>query len=304
MKGEALGPMRVVELAQMRQNLEGHPDIEEAAELMNLAGNPTRLKLLYVLEKMNEPGVNDLAEVLGMPVAAVARHLAKLKAHGLVARRSDSHTIYYRLTDHTFNAELRERFFRPFWAVGSAVSAPDHQATETRRPEENAAIVAGQMPAAAQAARPQLRWEDAGEVIFPSRHLTRLILGLEGSDWANEFVPAESSATAAEVADEIVADAALEFRQTLEFLLVRLAKEYRLKGLKTVPISERKKFAANVAREIVLALPLSREIDTILQGLYCEFETVIAATGFSGPWGEYLPAAKGIILNLAAAGVE
>ena len=42
------------EMAQIRQNLEGTPDIEEAAELMNLAGNSTRLKLLYLLDNMKE----------------------------------------------------------------------------------------------------------------------------------------------------------------------------------------------------------------------------------------------------------
>ena len=52
MKGEAPS-MTQKEMAQIRQNLEGTPDIEEAAELMNLAGNSTRLKLLYLLENMN-----------------------------------------------------------------------------------------------------------------------------------------------------------------------------------------------------------------------------------------------------------
>ena len=111
MKGEAPN-MSSKEMAQIRQNLEGTPDIEEAAELMNLAGNSTRLKLLYLLENMKELCVCDLAEMLGVSVSAVSQHLAKLKAYGLVAPRRDAQTIYYRLTDHAFNAKLRDNFFK------------------------------------------------------------------------------------------------------------------------------------------------------------------------------------------------
>jgi DNA-binding transcriptional ArsR family regulator len=113
MKGEA-PTMTQKEMAQMRAQLEGTPDIEEAAELMNLAGNSTRLKLLYLLENMKELCVCDLAEMLGVSVSAVSQHLAKLKAYGLVAPRRDAQTIYYRLTDHQFNQKLRENFLRQF----------------------------------------------------------------------------------------------------------------------------------------------------------------------------------------------
>ena len=74
MKGEA-PTMSSKEMAQIRQNLEGTPDIEEAAELMNLAGNSTRLKLLYLLDNMKELCVCDLAEMLGVSVSAVSQHL-------------------------------------------------------------------------------------------------------------------------------------------------------------------------------------------------------------------------------------
>lgn len=113
MKGEA-PKMSSKEMAQVRQNLESAPDIEEAAELMNLAGNATRLKLLFLLEKASELGVSDLAGQLNISVSAVSQHLAKLKAYGLVAPRRAAQAIYYRLTDHTFNSKLRENFLGQF----------------------------------------------------------------------------------------------------------------------------------------------------------------------------------------------
>ncbi len=100
------------EISQIRQNLEVSPDLEEAANLLNLAGNATRLKLLYLLENMKELCVCDLAEMLGVSVSAVSQHLSKLRAYGLVAPRRDAQTIYYRLTDHQFNDKLRNNFFR------------------------------------------------------------------------------------------------------------------------------------------------------------------------------------------------
>jgi ArsR family transcriptional regulator, lead/cadmium/zinc/bismuth-responsive transcriptional repressor len=102
------------EIAAVRQRLESTPDIEETADLMNLAGNSTRLKLLYQLDNMSELCVCDLAEMLGVSVSAVSQHLSKLKAYGLVAPRRDAQTIYYRLTGHAFNNKLRDNFFKQF----------------------------------------------------------------------------------------------------------------------------------------------------------------------------------------------
>lgn len=125
--------MSAKEMAQIRKNLEGTPDIEEAAELMNLAGNSTRLKLLYLLENEQELRVGDLSEILGVSVSATSQHLAKLKAFGLVAPRRDAQTVYFRLTDHAFNSKMRDHFFGPIpycfpaWtrvATGGGVDRP------------------------------------------------------------------------------------------------------------------------------------------------------------------------------------
>lgn len=113
MRGEAPS-MSSKEMAQIKKNLEGIPAIEDCADLMSLAGNSTRLKLLYLLDNMKELCVCDLAEMLGVSVSAVSQHLAKLRAYGLVAPRRDAQTIYYRLTPSDFNGKLRENFFKQF----------------------------------------------------------------------------------------------------------------------------------------------------------------------------------------------
>lgn len=108
MKGQAQAAGKA---SDARNILDSSPDLETSADLLNLAGNSTRLKLLYLLENAKEMCVCDLAENLGVSVSAVSQHLAKLRAYQLVAPRRDAQTIYYRLTDHNFNDKLRQNFF-------------------------------------------------------------------------------------------------------------------------------------------------------------------------------------------------
>lgn len=111
MKAQVQKVQNVKEVSDIRSILDSSPDLDESAELLNLAGNSTRLKLLYLLENAKEMCVCDLAEMLGVSVSAVSQHLAKLRAYGLVAPRRDAQTIYYRLTEHQFNDKLRRNFF-------------------------------------------------------------------------------------------------------------------------------------------------------------------------------------------------
>jgi len=99
------------EIAAVRKSLEFAPELEEAAQLFNLASNSTRLKILFLLDRLKELCVCDLAEMLGVSVSAVSQHLAKLRAYGLTPTRRDAQTIYYRLSDHEFLEKLRNSFF-------------------------------------------------------------------------------------------------------------------------------------------------------------------------------------------------
>lgn len=99
------------EIVAIRKSLEFAPELEEAAELFNLASNSTRLKILFLLDRLKELCVCDLAEMLGVSVSAVSQHLAKLRAYGLATTRRDAQTIYYRLSDHEFLEKLQGSFF-------------------------------------------------------------------------------------------------------------------------------------------------------------------------------------------------
>ncbi|MDN4167049.1 metalloregulator ArsR/SmtB family transcription factor [Cytophagales bacterium LB-30] len=67
----------------------------ELADVLNLAGNAVRLKILYLLKQENELCPCDLSDILGMTVPAISQHLKKLKDAGIVTTKKSGQTIFY-----------------------------------------------------------------------------------------------------------------------------------------------------------------------------------------------------------------
>lgn len=73
-------------------------DIDEQANLFSVLADPTRLKLLRLLSKQQEPTalcVNALAYQLGVTQSAVSQHLRVLKSAGLVKGERRGYRIHY-----------------------------------------------------------------------------------------------------------------------------------------------------------------------------------------------------------------
>lgn len=66
------------------------------SQILSLAGNEVRLKILYLLEE-EEGGlcVCDLADILEMSIPAVSQHLRKLKDADIIQPRRQGQTIFY-----------------------------------------------------------------------------------------------------------------------------------------------------------------------------------------------------------------
>ncbi|HZD88247.1 MAG TPA: metalloregulator ArsR/SmtB family transcription factor [Gaiellaceae bacterium] len=79
--------------------------IEQAAERFRLLSDPTRLRLLNELDAHDELPVGDLAERTGVGLSNTSKHLHQLERDGIVARRRQGTTIYYRVADPSL-AEL------------------------------------------------------------------------------------------------------------------------------------------------------------------------------------------------------
>ncbi len=73
------------------------PDLDDRAALLKLLGNGTRMRMFFVLDRLEAVCVCDLAEILGVTQSAVSQHLAKFRAHRLVTSRRDGQTLFYSL---------------------------------------------------------------------------------------------------------------------------------------------------------------------------------------------------------------
>lgn len=83
----------------------------QLGQILSLAGNEVRLKILFLLEEENELCPCDLSDILGMSIPAVSQHLRKLKDGNVIEARKEGQTIFYSLR----NEHLK--ILRPFFKI-------------------------------------------------------------------------------------------------------------------------------------------------------------------------------------------
>ncbi len=79
------------------------------SNILTLAGNEVRLKILFLLKEEGELCPCDLADILSMSIPAISQHLRKLKEGGIIKARKVAQTIFYSL-EHS-HLELLEPLF-------------------------------------------------------------------------------------------------------------------------------------------------------------------------------------------------
>ena len=104
--------METWQIDSLRRTLEGNRQLNTLTGMMNAAGNPTRMAILYLLWRKEEVRVNDLASILNLTSPAISQQLKKLKKQALVDFRRDAQTVYYRLNKSSaFIQHFLTRFF-------------------------------------------------------------------------------------------------------------------------------------------------------------------------------------------------
>lgn len=83
---------------------------DRLSQVLSLAGNDVRLKILYLLEVEKELCVCDLADILEMTIPAISQHLRKLKDGNILQTRRQGQTIYYTLRDE--HSEIIKPLFK------------------------------------------------------------------------------------------------------------------------------------------------------------------------------------------------
>lgn len=74
-------------------------EIIDISVFFKMFSDPTRLKILYLLDKEHEIGVGTIAERLNMSQSAISQQLKVLRGSRLVRFRKDGRNIIYRLSD-------------------------------------------------------------------------------------------------------------------------------------------------------------------------------------------------------------
>jgi DNA-binding transcriptional ArsR family regulator len=98
------------------------------AKYFRALGDPTRLRILRLLQADGELSAGDLTRRLSQPQPKVSNHLACLRWCGFVVTRRDHRVIYYRLADQRVAALLE-------LADGLLADNADHVAACCRIPQ-------------------------------------------------------------------------------------------------------------------------------------------------------------------------
>ena len=69
------------------------------ARVLKALANESRLKIVDRLAK-GECSVGELTEIIGSDPSTVSKHLAVLRAHGIVLDRREGNVVYYTLLTH------------------------------------------------------------------------------------------------------------------------------------------------------------------------------------------------------------
>lgn len=92
----------------IKKQLENKKEIVECAEQLGVVGDPTRLKICYLLCHHPELSVGEMAEILDTSFSVVSHSLKKLLRLELVKRRKEAQTVYYSLCECDFTKTLKE----------------------------------------------------------------------------------------------------------------------------------------------------------------------------------------------------
>lgn len=74
-------------------------EIDEAARRFALLSDPTRLRILHTVMQEGELPVHEIARLAKASRFNTSAHLNRLATGGLVARRRDGSTVFYRIDD-------------------------------------------------------------------------------------------------------------------------------------------------------------------------------------------------------------
>lgn len=93
----------------LRKELQDNAKIKACSDRFGITGDPTRLKICYILCHHPELSVSDIAETINAPVSTVSHSLKKLKAIHVVQNRRQAKEVFYSLGQNKFVSLLKNQ---------------------------------------------------------------------------------------------------------------------------------------------------------------------------------------------------
>lgn len=97
----------------LKKELQDRRKIEACAKRYGVAGDPTRMKICYLLCHYPECSVSEIAELLDTPISTISHSLKKLKEIHAVVHRRSAKEVFYSLSQNQFVGMLKSQLLEP-----------------------------------------------------------------------------------------------------------------------------------------------------------------------------------------------
>ena len=101
--------MQTKDLRKIKEELRDHKAIAQCAKEFGMVGDPTRLKICYLLCRHKELAVGEIAEMVSVSISAISHTIRKLKEANIVKSRREFRTVYYQLKNTSLVGVLKLR---------------------------------------------------------------------------------------------------------------------------------------------------------------------------------------------------
>ena len=117
-------PVDADRVAHARARLPGREEAARLTSVLSLMADPTRARVLFALDVVEELCVGDLALALEVNEDAVGYALRLLRTAGLVTNRKQGRVVFYRLAEG-FPEPLRDHCLRALVDLSRTVADTD-----------------------------------------------------------------------------------------------------------------------------------------------------------------------------------
>ena len=93
--------------SKIKKELKNAKAILRCAKEFNMVGDPTRLKICYLLCQRRGLTVSEIAEIVEVSISAVSHTLKKLQETNIVENHRDFRNVYYKLKESFFTNLLK-----------------------------------------------------------------------------------------------------------------------------------------------------------------------------------------------------